>query len=171
MEQPSILHRDIPRVRDHRDNGTAPQFTETALMADAPVQVDRTLKRYWGRLLWVWLTNLTVFAFAIYVLVGVFREDVRNSLGNPPPPSLWDAAYDNPSYALAVVLSGIGLLLETLKRREAGFFNCFFWLMLSICAIALSWPIPSKVAVFGICVVMFMLYVVPAEGRFVHKQR
>lgn len=132
---------------------------------DATVPKKRTLKRHWGRLLWVAVTNLPVFVFSIYVLKGVYQDDVRNSLGNPPHPSFWDVLHDNPSYAIALFLAGIGLLLETIRRREAGFVNCGLWLMVSIYSIAVSEPIASRAVVIGIFVVSFVLYFAADKAR------
>jgi len=132
---------------------------------DAAVQKDRTLKRHWGRMLWVTVTNLPVIVFSIYVLSGVYQDDIRNSLGNPPHPSFWDVIHDNPSYAIALFLAGIGLLLETIRRREAGFVNCGLWLMVSIYSIAVSEPIASRAVVIGIFVVSFVLYFAADKAR------
>jgi hypothetical protein len=130
------------------DMGTLERRSAIPLrMTDAAVQKDRTLKRHWGRLLWVAVTNLPVIVFSIYVLNGVYQDDIRNSLGNPPHPSFWDVIHDNPSYAIALFLAGIGLLLETIRRREAGFVNCGLWLMVSIYSIAVSEPIASRAVV------------------------
>jgi hypothetical protein len=133
---------------------------------DAAVPKECTLKRHWGRLLWVAVTNLPVIVFSIYVLNGVYQDDIRNSLGNPPHPSFWDVIHDNPSYAIALFLAGIGLLLETMRRREAGFTNCGLWLMVSIYSIAVSEPIASRAVVIGIFVVSFVLYFAADKARF-----
>jgi len=133
-------------------------------MADTSVRKERIPKRRWGRLLWVAATNLAMIAFSIYVLIGVHRDDVRINRGNPPPPSLGDVLYDNPTYALASVIAGVGLLLEIMRRREAGFLNCGLWLALSIYAIA------QAVAIV-IFVVSFIWYLAPATARFIHKRK
>ena len=104
------------------------------------IQKDRIPKRRWGRLLWIAVTNLSILAFSIYVLIGVYQDGVRINRGNPPPPSFGDVLYDNPTYPVAFAIAGIGLLLEIMTRREAGFLNCGLWLGLSIYAIAQNHP-------------------------------
>lgn len=133
---------------------------------DATVPKERTLKRNWGRLLWVAFTNLPVFVFSIYVLIGVYQDDIRSSLGNPPHPSFWDVVHDNPSYAITLFLAGIGLFLETIRRREAGFVNCGLWLLVSIYSIAVSEPIASRAVAIGIFAVSFVWYFAADKARF-----
>jgi hypothetical protein len=137
-------------------------------MADAAFQKKRIPKRRWGRLLWVAVTNLAILAFSIYVLIGVYRDDIRINRDNPPPPSFGDVLHDNPTYAVACVVAGIGLLLEIVRRREAGFLNCGLWLALSIYAVAQNQPTPSKAAAIIILAVSFIWYVVPGKARFFH---
>ena len=65
--------------------------------------------------------------------------------------------------------SGIGLLLEATRRREAGFINCGLWLAISIYAITQSWPIPSKAVVIVILVISFCWYVIPPRRDLVTR--
>lgn len=140
-------------------------------MADAAVQKGSIPKRRWGRLLWVAVTNLAILAFSIYVLIGVYRDDIRNYRDNSPPPSFGDVLYDNPTYALAFVVAGIGLLLEIMRRREAGFLNYGLWLALSIYAIAQNQPTPSKALAILIFAVSFIWYVAPGKGAIFSHRR
>lgn len=120
------------------------------------------MKRHWGRLLWVTITNLPIFFFSIHVLIGIHQEDVRINFINPPPPSFLDVLHDNPHFALALILTGAGFLLEALKRREAGLINCSFWLALCIYGIAQREPLLSTCFVIGLFIVNLIWYVVPA---------
>jgi hypothetical protein len=130
----------------------------------------RTVERRWGRLLWVAVTNFPVIGFSIYVLNDVYRDDMHNSLGSSPYSAFWNAVRDNPSFAVALFLAGIGLLLETIRRRAAAFVNCGFWLMVSIYYAIAVGPIPSAV-VIGILIVSVVLYFVPAKARLFDERR
>ncbi len=123
------------------------------------------MKRHWARLLWVTITNVPIFAFSIYTLIGVHQEEIRNSIDNPPPPRLWTVFYDNPHFALALVLTGAGLLFEAINRREAGLINCSFWLALCIYAVALGWPALSIVVVVGLFAVDVIWYLLPPKRK------
>jgi hypothetical protein len=138
-------------------------------MTESTFQKDPIAKRTWGRLLWVAVTNLLVLAFSIYVLMGTYRDDVRINRDNPPPPSFGDVIYDNPAYAVACVVAGLGLLLEATRRREAAFLNCGMWLAFSIYAIAQNQPTPSKAVAMGIFAVSFVWYAAPGKARFIRS--
>jgi hypothetical protein len=132
---------------------------------DAAVPKERTLKRHWGRLLWVTITNLPIFVFSIYGVIGIHQQEILINASNPPPPSFWTVFYDNPHLAGALVLAGAGLLLEALNRWEAALMNCGLWLAVSIYAVAESEPAFSTAVVVGLFAVDVVWYVLPVRRK------
>jgi hypothetical protein len=109
----------------------------------------------------VTITNAPIFVFSIYMLLGVHQQEIRSYADNPPAPGLWTVFYDNPHFSFALVLTGAGLLLEAINRREAALINCGFWLALSIYNIAQGEPAFANVVFAAIFVVEVLWYVLP----------
>jgi hypothetical protein len=132
---------------------------------DAAVPKECTLKRHWGRLLWVTITNLSIFVFSIYGVIGIHQQEILTNASYPPPPSFWTVFYYNPDLAVALVFSGVGLLLEALNRWEAALINCGLWLAVSIYAVAEGEPAFSTAVVVGLFAVDVVWYVLPVRRK------
>lgn len=134
---------------------------------DATVPKERSFKRHWGRLLWVTITNLSILVFSIYGVIGIHQHEILINASYPPPPSFWKVFYDNPNLAVALVLSGVGLLLEALNRWEAALMNCGLWLAVSIYAVAEGEPAFSTAVVVGLFAVDVVWYVLPVRRKVI----
>src|SRR5512146_2216295 len=109
------------------------------------------MKRHWGRLTWVSLTNLPICAFLIYELIEVHEQALRAFASSPPAPSVWSTLSDNYHLLVALTLAGLGFTSEALNRRAAGFINCGLW------AVVLAYELFKRIA--PIAVIFFVLIV------------
>jgi hypothetical protein len=118
------------------------------------------MKRHWGRLLWVTITDGPICVFSVYLLLTTYQQQILYSVVREP---VWAVFYDNPIFVIAFALAGTGLLLEALNRREAGVINCSFWLAFSIYSFAQHEPTYSTAVVALIFVADLIWYFLPSR--------